>query len=172
MDSRRQSIPELGAYRMVVTSLRDLLKAEWTLAIVHDARPDVERAIRLNALRSAIAQLKTINPGGFSRVLQDRCTDAGLAQGQATPHAARARARAAQCRVGNNPEAAAGAPTIESAAEEWPVYVVRDACPRVEPAEGVVLGPGKQPAPMIVTAFGLEGRIDISGVHRSARAVL
>jgi len=34
VDSRRQSIRELGAYRMVVTALRDLLKAEKTLAIV------------------------------------------------------------------------------------------------------------------------------------------
>jgi len=62
VDTRRQSIPELGAYRMVVTALRDLLKAEKTLAIVQEAGPDAERAIHLNALGSAIAQLKTMIP--------------------------------------------------------------------------------------------------------------
>jgi len=47
---------------MVVTALRDPLKAEKTLAIVQEAGPDAEQAVHLNALRSAIAQLKTLVP--------------------------------------------------------------------------------------------------------------
>lgn len=97
MDSRRQSIPELGAYRMVVTALRDLLKAEKTLAIVQEAGPDAERAVHLNALRSAIAQLKTMIPADSQSIadrrapVRDRCLTIDASLHRALASASRAR---------------------------------------------------------------------------------
>jgi hypothetical protein len=62
VDPTRQSVPEAGAYRILRVVLSDLHKAERALAIIQEAAPDLERALHLGAIRSAIAELRTVVP--------------------------------------------------------------------------------------------------------------
>jgi hypothetical protein len=60
MDPQRQSIPEAGAYRMGQIVLRDLEAAERILGRIETSAPDTERALHLQAIRSAILDLRTV----------------------------------------------------------------------------------------------------------------
>ena len=60
MDPQHQSIPEAGAYRMVQMVLRDLEAAARVLARIEAVASDPERALHLEAIRSAIAELRTV----------------------------------------------------------------------------------------------------------------
>jgi hypothetical protein len=60
MDPQRQSVPEVGAYRMPREVLFDLQRTERVLTVVEQAAPDDERAAHLRTLRSAIAELQQI----------------------------------------------------------------------------------------------------------------
>ena len=62
MDPARQSVPEAGAYRMMAIVLQDLESAERVLENIQAVAPDPERALHLGALRSAIAELRTMLP--------------------------------------------------------------------------------------------------------------
>ena len=62
MDPQRQSIPEASAYRMVQIVLRDLEAAARILERIDTLTPDPERALHLVAIRSAIAELRTVVP--------------------------------------------------------------------------------------------------------------
>lgn len=67
MDPQRQSVPEAGAYRILQVVLADLRKAERALTIIEEAAPDPERALHLGAIRSAIAELRTVVPATESQ---------------------------------------------------------------------------------------------------------
>jgi hypothetical protein len=60
VDPQRQSVPEAGAYQIVQVALADLRKAERALTIVQEAAPDLERAVHLRGLRTAIAALERV----------------------------------------------------------------------------------------------------------------
>jgi hypothetical protein len=60
MDPKRQSISEVGAYRIVAMVLRDLEAAARILGSREAVAPDPERAHHLEAIRSAIAELRTV----------------------------------------------------------------------------------------------------------------
>jgi CheY-like chemotaxis protein len=60
MDPERQSISEAGAYRIVEMVLRDLEAAARILGNREAVTPDPERALHLEAIRSAIADLRTV----------------------------------------------------------------------------------------------------------------
>jgi hypothetical protein len=60
MDPKRQSISEAGAYRIVAIVLRDLEAAARILGNREAVAPDPERAHHLEAIRSAIAELRTV----------------------------------------------------------------------------------------------------------------
>jgi len=60
MDPERQSIPEAGAYRMVQIVLRDLEAVARILERIDTLTPDPERALHLEAIRSAIGELRTV----------------------------------------------------------------------------------------------------------------
>ena len=62
MDPQRQSISEAGAYRIVAMVLRDLEAAARILGYREAVTPDPERALHLEAIRSAIAELRTVVP--------------------------------------------------------------------------------------------------------------
>ena len=64
MDPQRQSISEAGAYRIVAMVLRDLEAAARILGNREAVTPDPERALHLEAIRSAIAELRTVVPRG------------------------------------------------------------------------------------------------------------
>jgi hypothetical protein len=59
-DNARHSIPAATAYRMLAIVLKDLESAERVLGQTEDTVPDPERRLHLGALRSAIAELKTV----------------------------------------------------------------------------------------------------------------
>ena len=60
MHPQRQSISEAGAYRIVGMVLRDLEAAARILGNREAVAPDPERALHLKAIRSAIAELRTV----------------------------------------------------------------------------------------------------------------
>ena len=60
MDPERQLISEAGAYRIVEIVLRDLEAAARILGNREAVMPDPERALHLEAIRSAIAELRTV----------------------------------------------------------------------------------------------------------------
>ena len=62
MDSQRQSIPEAGAYRILHDVVAELEQAAAALAMVQGAAPDTERRHHLEAIRAAIATLRTVVP--------------------------------------------------------------------------------------------------------------
>jgi hypothetical protein len=62
VDPQRQSIAEAGAYRIVGMVLRDLEAAVRILENREAVAPDPERAHHLEAIRSAIAELRTVVP--------------------------------------------------------------------------------------------------------------
>jgi hypothetical protein len=62
MDPARQSTPEAGAYRMLHDVVAELEHAASALAIVQGATPDTERRHHLEAIRAAIATLRTVVP--------------------------------------------------------------------------------------------------------------
>ena len=67
MDSTRQSTPEAGAYRMLHDVVAELEQAASALAIVQGATPDTERQHHLEAIRTAIATLRTVVPPAPTR---------------------------------------------------------------------------------------------------------
>jgi hypothetical protein len=62
MDPDRQSTPETGAYRVLHDVVAQLEQAASALAMVQGAAPDTERRHHLEAIRAAIATLRTIVP--------------------------------------------------------------------------------------------------------------
>ena len=62
MDPARQSVAEPGAYRMLQMVLADLQMAKRVLGNILAGAPDPERALHLGAIRSAIAELRTVVP--------------------------------------------------------------------------------------------------------------
>ena len=72
MDPARQSTPEAGAYRIVAEVLADLEQAARALAIVQEAAPDTERRHDLEAIRAAIATLRTVGAPSKTRTRSER----------------------------------------------------------------------------------------------------
>jgi hypothetical protein len=62
MDPDRQSTPETGTYRILHDVVAELEEAASALAIVQGAAPDTERRHHLEAIRAAIATLRTVVP--------------------------------------------------------------------------------------------------------------
>ena len=62
MDPARQSTPESSAYRILHNVVTELEQAAAALAIVQGAAPDTERRHHLEAIRAAIATLRTVVP--------------------------------------------------------------------------------------------------------------
>ena len=62
MDPKRQSTPDVDAYRRLHDAVAELEQAASALAIVQGAAPDTERRHQLEAIRAAIATLRTVVP--------------------------------------------------------------------------------------------------------------
>lgn len=62
MGPERQSTPEAGAYRTLHDVVAKLEQAASALAVVQGATPDTERRHHLEAIRAAIATLRTVVP--------------------------------------------------------------------------------------------------------------
>jgi hypothetical protein len=75
MDSDRQSTPEAGAYRMLHDVVAELEQAASALAIVQGAAPDTERQHHLEAIRTAIATLRTVVPPSVDPAQSDATQD-------------------------------------------------------------------------------------------------
>jgi hypothetical protein len=57
VNPKRHSAPEAGAYDLLRDGLASLREAERALTIIEDAAPDLERAVHLVAVRTAISLL-------------------------------------------------------------------------------------------------------------------
>jgi len=75
MDPDRQSTPETGAYRILHDVVAELEQAASALAIVLGAAPDTERRHHLEAIRAAIATLRTVVPPSGDPVRPDATQD-------------------------------------------------------------------------------------------------
>ena len=80
MDPQRQSTPEAGAYRMLHDVVTELEQAAQRPGRRPGAAPDTERRRHLEAIRAAIATLRTVNQGRSASGCTRTLSSAGVSR--------------------------------------------------------------------------------------------